>query len=93
MAKKNQIPPKSFEDALRELEEIVARIEEGQVTLEESLAKYERGNFLIEHCRGVLQTAEKQIEVLSQSADGSLQKSPLAEPPAQPDGKGGGAKD
>jgi exodeoxyribonuclease VII small subunit len=73
MAKKNQTLPKSFEDALSELEQILADIENGQVGLEESLLKYERGNFLIQHCRGVLATAEKQIEVLAKSADGSLQ--------------------
>ena len=73
MAKKNQTLPKSFEDALSELEQILADIENGQVGLEESLLKYERGNFLIQHCRGVLATAEKQIEILSKSADGSLQ--------------------
>jgi exodeoxyribonuclease VII small subunit len=65
MAKKPQPPPKSFEDALEELEQILGQIEQGQVGLEESLAKYERGTFLIQHCRGVLQGAEKQIELLS----------------------------
>ena len=47
MGKKNQTPPKSFEDALRELEQILAEIENGQVGLDESLVKYERGNFLM----------------------------------------------
>ena len=48
------------------------------VALEESLVKYERGNFLIQHCRGVLSAAEQQIELLSKSAgDGSLQAKPL----------------
>ncbi|HEX4124118.1 MAG TPA: exodeoxyribonuclease VII small subunit [Tepidisphaeraceae bacterium] len=65
MAKKPQPPPKNFEDALEELERILGAIEQGQVGLEESLAKYERGTFLIQHCRGVLQAAEKQIELLS----------------------------
>ena len=71
MGKKTQPPPKNFEDALTELERVLAEIEKGEVGLEESLAKYERGNFLIQYCRGVLNTAEKQIEQLSQSADGS----------------------
>jgi exodeoxyribonuclease VII small subunit len=65
-----QSPPKSFEDALRELEEILSEIEGGQVGLEESLVKYERGNFLIQYCRGVLNTAEKQIEAMTKAADG-----------------------
>jgi exodeoxyribonuclease VII small subunit len=79
MAKKQQPVPKSFEEALAELEQILADIESGQTPLEESLAKYERGNFLIQHCRGVLNTAEKQIELLSKSPDGSLQTTPLPE--------------
>src|SRR5258708_973943 len=54
MSKRSQQTlPKTFEDALRELEEILSEIENGNVGLEESLVKYERGNFLIQHCRGV----------------------------------------
>ncbi len=62
MSKKAQVAPKTFEDALRELEQILTDIESGNVGLEESLLKYERGSFLIQHCRGVLNVAEKQIE-------------------------------
>jgi exodeoxyribonuclease VII small subunit len=70
--------PKSFEDALRELEQILSEIENGDVGLEESLVKYERGNFLIQHCRGVLSSAEKQIESLSREDDG-VDESPKSE--------------
>ena len=76
MAKKPQTPPKGFEDALRELEEILRQIEGGSLGLEESLSKYERGNFLIQHCRGILSGAEKKIELLSKAPDGSLQTEP-----------------
>ena len=79
MAKKNLTPPKTFEEALAELEQILAEIEGGSVGLEESLAKYERGNFLIQHCRGVLNTAEKQIEILTKTADGGMQSTPIEE--------------
>ena len=75
--KSAQTPPKNFEEALRELEEILSGIEGGEVGLEESLAKYERGNFLIQHCRTILAGAEKQIEVLSKGAGGGLQASPM----------------
>jgi exodeoxyribonuclease VII small subunit len=71
MGKKNQTPPKSFEEALGELEQILAEIESGEIGLEQSLLKYERGNFLIQHCRGVLNTAEKQMEILSKAEDGT----------------------
>jgi len=78
MSKKaNQTPPKSFEDALRELEQILSEIESGNVGLEESLAKYERGNFLIHHCRAVLNGAEKQIELLSKGPDGEIKAEPI----------------
>ena len=77
MARKTQTPPKSFEDALAELEQILAEIEGGELGLEESLVKYERGNFLIQHCREVLNAAEKQIEVISKGADGTLTTKPF----------------
>jgi exodeoxyribonuclease VII small subunit len=79
MAKKNQAAPKNFEEALSELEGIIADIEAGQVGLEESLLRYERGTFLIQHCRGVLSSAEKQIELLSKASDGGLKEEPLPE--------------
>jgi exodeoxyribonuclease VII small subunit len=80
MGKKIQPPPKSFEEALSELERILAAIEGGEVPLEESLLSYERGNFLIQYCRGVLGAAEKQIELLSKSPDGEVQSTPMEEP-------------
>jgi exodeoxyribonuclease VII small subunit len=79
MASKNQVAPKTFEEALAELEKILADIEGGQVGLEQSLSKYERGTFLIRHCRGVLSAAEKQIEILSKAEDGSLATEVLEE--------------
>lgn len=81
MAKK-QTPPKDFEEALKELEGILGEIERGEVGLEESLVKYERGTFLIQHCQGVLNAAEKQIEAISKSPDGSLKTTPLPAEPA-----------
>ena len=94
MARKTQTPPRSFEEALRELEQILAEIEGGNLGLEESLVKYERGNFLIHHCRGVLGQAEKQIELLSKSADGGLTTAPLPEPaPLERPGAGAAGSD
>jgi len=71
-ARKNQPPPKSFEDALAELERILSDIEAGQVPLEQSLVLYERGQFLIGHCRSVLARAEKQIEVLGKGDEAEV---------------------
>jgi len=91
MARKTQTPPKSFEDALRELEDILGEIEAGELGLEQSLQKYERGNFLIQHCRGVLNSAEKQIDLLSRAADGSLASTPMAVQPVEENGAVGEA--
>ena len=84
MAKKTQTPPKTFEEALAELEQILAEIEGGELGLEESLVKYERGNFLIQHCREVLNAAEKQIEVISKGPDGTLVSKPFDTPAEEP---------
>ena len=56
---------KTFEQALEELEEIVARIEAGEVSLEESIEKYAEGTALIKQCRAILDAAEKKIQVLA----------------------------
>lgn len=80
MAKK-QPTPTNFEAAITELESILQRIESGEVGLEESLVQYERGVFLIQHCRGVLASAEKQIEQISKTPNGELNSQPIEEKP------------
>ena len=69
MAKSKQPQPKNFEDALGELERILAEMEGGDVPLEESLSRYERGNYLLGFCRQVLGKAEQQIVELSKERD------------------------
>ena len=59
-----------FESALRELEAIVGRLEKGEVSLEESVELYERGEKLKAHCDALLQAAEARIEKISLGADG-----------------------
>ncbi len=80
MAKRAQPVPRSFEEALGELEQILGEIEGGQVSLEDSLQKYERGQFLIQHCRGILSRAEKQIESLGNSEAQAAAGQPPQEP-------------
>ena len=58
--------PTSYEAALAELEQLVNRIESGQLPLEELLAGYERGAQLLQFCRDKLQAVENQIKVLDQ---------------------------
>jgi exodeoxyribonuclease VII small subunit len=60
----------SFEDALKELELIVDKLEKGTVGLEESIAIYARGEALKTHCDRLLKSAEERIEKISFSADG-----------------------
>jgi exodeoxyribonuclease VII small subunit len=55
----------SFEQAIKKLTDIVSKIEQGQISLEQSLAQYEQGMELIKHCRAILQKAEKKIEEIS----------------------------
>ncbi len=62
----------SFEQAVAELEELIERIESGQVGLEECLTQYERGMKLIARCQSVLGAAQKRIAELNVNADGSL---------------------
>ncbi len=59
----------TFEEAIKLLTDIVGKIEEGQVPLQDSLDQYEKGMTLIKHCRGVLQKAEERIEKISQSEE------------------------
>ena len=56
--------PKDFESAMRELEQLVADMEGGKLTLEASLAAYKRGVKLSAYCQRALDDAEMQIKVL-----------------------------
>jgi exodeoxyribonuclease VII small subunit len=59
----------SFEQAIKKLADIVSKIEQGQISLEQSLAQYEQGMELIKHCRAILQKAEKKIEEISKEKE------------------------
>lgn len=59
-----------FEDALRELERIVARLESGDEPLDASIALYERGNLLRQRCAERLDAAQARIEAIRLDADG-----------------------
>ena len=58
------IKPKDFESALKKLEEIVKELEEGELTLEKSLERYEQGVRLARFCNAKLHEAEARIEIL-----------------------------
>lgn len=63
-AKAPDISSLTFEAALKELEDIVARLDKGQVELEDSIRIYERGTALKAHCEAKLKAAEARIEKL-----------------------------
>lgn len=60
----------SFEDALRSLEDVVRKLETGEVPLEESIDLYERGEKLRKHCQARLDAAQARIEKIVAGPDG-----------------------
>jgi exodeoxyribonuclease VII small subunit len=56
--------PQGFESAMAELEQIVADMEAGKLSLEDSLAAYKRGADLLSFCRSKLEDAQQQVRVL-----------------------------
>ncbi len=79
MTKKNnkiEVPPEiqklSFEEGLSELEKIISQLEDGKVTLEESIDIYTRGSQLRVHCESKLNSAKEKIEKIIPLEDGSL---------------------
>ena len=79
MTKKNnkiEVPPEiqklSFEEGLSELEKIISQLEDGKVTLEESIDIYTRGSQLRVHCESKLNSAKEKIEKIIPLDDGSF---------------------
>ncbi|MCC7546474.1 MAG: exodeoxyribonuclease VII small subunit [Burkholderiales bacterium] len=57
-------PAPSFELAVEELERLVAGMESGELSLEQSLAAYKRGAYLLQVCQSALQDAQQQVKIL-----------------------------
>ena len=72
-----EIKALSFELALKQLEEIVQRLEKGQVDLEDSIAIYERGTALKAHCEAKLRAAEARIEKIVLTPSGKATSVPF----------------
>ena len=62
-------PVADFEQSMQALEDLVARMEAGDMSLEESLAAYERGVGLYRRCQGALEQAELRVRLLSDPAN------------------------
>lgn len=64
--------PRNYEDAVAELETLVARMEGGALSLEDSLAAYRRGATLVAYCQAQLEQVEQQVRVLEADATVAL---------------------
>jgi exodeoxyribonuclease VII small subunit len=71
---------KSFEEVLRELEEIVNRLEQGDLPLEESLQLFEQGVKLSRSCHTKLDEAQKRLEILLKDEEGMMMTRPFDQP-------------
>ena len=66
----------SFEQAMAELEDIVARLESGEENLDGAIAAYERGAALKRHCEARLREAQDKVERIRLDADGTVTTDP-----------------
>ena len=85
-----ETPSPTFEAALARLEQIVQRLEKGELALEESLVLYEEGVRLSRVCHAKLEEAEGKIEILLKDQRGAVVKdregNPRTQPFAKPEG-------
>ncbi len=75
---RKKIEPVDFEQAMTELEGIVARLEQGDVPLEESLRQFERGVALTRTCQESLKSAEQRVELLAKRGAQSVETTEFA---------------
>ena len=68
-----------FEDALKKLEKIVEDLEDGNLSLDDALDKYEEGIKLVQVCSKKLENAQKKVEVLTKTPGGKFQLKPFEE--------------
>ncbi|HYL50279.1 MAG TPA: exodeoxyribonuclease VII small subunit [Stellaceae bacterium] len=74
----SEIAKLSFEDALKELEDIVRRLEAGNAKLDDALAAYERGALLKQHCESKLREAQARVDKIVLGSDGKPATEPMA---------------
>ncbi len=70
MTKEIRVEEMGFEEAMTALEALVAQLEEGTLSLEESLGVYERAVALRERCRSILEDGERRVQKLIDGPDG-----------------------
>ncbi len=64
----------SFEEAMSDLEKMAEELESGELTLDESVKKFQKGMELSKHCSELLEQAEKNISILLEQKDGSYKE-------------------
>jgi exodeoxyribonuclease VII small subunit len=72
--KKDHEAGMTFEKALENLEEIVGRLEDGELGLEQAIGEFEKGMKLARFCHDKLEEAERKIEILQKGDSGSVEK-------------------
>ncbi len=72
-------PPKKFEAGLHDLEELVEKLETGELSLEEALGAFEEGVGLVQHLGEKLTEVEKRVEVLTRDQNGLFQLQTMPE--------------
>ncbi len=68
----------TFEEAVVRLEQIVRAMEEGKLSLDETLTAFEEGISLVRFCNGKLDSAEQRVRILLGGADGTVTEAPFA---------------
>jgi exodeoxyribonuclease VII small subunit len=76
-----ELKVKDFESALQSLEDIVARLEAGDLPLDRALELFEEGVKLSRYCSSKLDEAERKVEILAKDADGGMAPAPFEETP------------
>ena len=73
-----ELKVKDFESALKSLEEIVGQLEAGDIPLDRALELFEEGIGMSRFCNSKLEEAERKVETLIKSADGTLKEVPFS---------------
>lgn len=68
---------KTFEEAVARLEEIVRLMEDGKLSLDDSLKAFEEGIALVRLCNGKLDSAEQRVRILLSGEDGAMKEQPF----------------
>ncbi len=74
-----ELKVKDFESALKSLEDIVVQLEAGDLTLDRALELFEEGIRVSHFCSSKLEEAERKVEVLIKSTDGTMKEAPFSE--------------